>query len=140
MSDEEEIETLVLEHFDAMRWGDETEPDWDRFRSDFLPGAILCGAMRPAEMRSLESFIDRMETVARQNLQSFEEQTKKVKLLRFGNIAVAFAVSELLEDGTDVFHDISGYLLIKSEGRWSIMAHAWDQAGPDNPVPDSLRT
>ena len=140
MSDEEEIIHLVREHFEVMRWGEDTEPDWDRFRDDFLSSALLCGAARPAQTRSLENFIDRMETVARKNLRSFEEHTRGMKLLRFGNIAVVLAMSELLEDGKEINHDISGYLLVKSEGRWSIMAHAWDQADEDNPVPDDLRS
>lgn len=130
---------LVRAHFETMRWGDGVEPDWDRFRRDFLPGALLCGAARPAQARSVEGFIDRMESVARKNLRSFEEHTQGMKLLRFGNIAVVLAMSELLEDGKEINHDVSGYLLVKSEGRWSIMAHAWDQADEDNPVPDGLR-
>ena len=139
MSDDEEIRKLVGEHFKSIRWSEGAEPDWNRFCSDFLPDALLCGAARPVQLRSVEAFIDRMEEVARKNLRSFEEHTQGMQILRFGNIAVVLAVSELLEDGTDVNHDISGYLLVKSEGRWSIMAHAWDQASEENPVPESLR-
>ena len=139
MSDEEEIRVLIGAQFDAMRWDNDSEPDWDRFRSDFHPGAALCGAVRPSQVRSLDEFIDRMESVARKNLASFEEHTRGMKILRFGNIAVVLAMSELLENGSDINHDISGYLLVKSEGRWSIMAHAWDQADEENPVPDQLR-
>ena len=117
-----------------MRWTSETAPDWDRFRDDFLPEALLLGAPR-----SLEAFIERMETVARANLRSFEEHTCGMKILQFGNIAVVLAMSELLENGEDVNHDISAYLLVKSDGRWSIAAHAWDQAGDDKPIPDDLR-
>ena len=139
MNDDEEIRTLIGNHFEPMRWNPNIEPDWDRFREDFLSGALLCGAARPAQVRSLEGFIERMETVARKNLESFEEHTKGMKILRFGNIAVALAMSELLENGNEVSHDISGYLLVKSDGHWSIVAHAWDQAGEKNPVPDELR-
>ena len=139
MSDEEDIRKLIAEHFDPMRWSEGTEPDWDTFRSDFLEGAVLCGSVRPAQPRTLGEFIERMETVARKNLSSFEEHTRGMKILCFGNIAVVLAMSELLEDGADINHDISGYLLVKSEGRWSIMAHAWDQADEDKPVPDQLR-
>lgn len=35
----------------------------------------------------------------------------------FGNIAVVLAASEMLENGTDVNHDVSGYLVLKDEGR-----------------------
>ncbi|MDU8946652.1 nuclear transport factor 2 family protein [Ovoidimarina sediminis] len=139
MSDEEAIRSLIAEHFEPMRWGEGKEPGWEDFRKDFLEDALLCGAVRPAQLRSVGGFIERMETVARKNLGSFEEHTRGMKILRFGNIAVVLALSELLEDGSDVSHDISGYLLVKSDGRWSIMAHAWDQASEDDPVPEELR-
>lgn len=139
MNDEDEIRALIGNHFESMRWSPGVEPDWSRFRQDFLPGALLCGAARPAHARPLDGFIERMEQVARKNLRSFEEHTRGMKILRFGNVAVVLAMSEMLENGTDVNHDISGYLLVKSEGRWSIAAHAWDQAGEDKPVPDELR-
>jgi hypothetical protein len=139
MSDAEEIRALIGEHFEPMRWDTESEPDWESFRRDFHSGALLCGAARPAQVRTLDGFIERMETVARKNLQTFEEHTRNMKILRFGNVAVVLAMSEMLENGTDVNHDISGYLLVKSEGRWSIVAHAWDQAGDGKPVPEDLR-
>lgn len=139
MTDEEEIRALIGDHFEPMRWDQDSAPDWDLFREDFLADAILCGAARPVQVRTLEAFIDRMETVARKNLHSFEEHTRGMRIMRFGNIAVVLAMSELTENGTEQNHDISGYLLVKSEGRWSIAAHAWDQASEDNPVPDDLR-
>jgi hypothetical protein len=139
MSDEDEISALISEHFEPMRWDRENGPDWETFRSDFHSGAVLCGAARPAQVRTLDGFIDRMETVARKNLDTFEEHTRGMKIMRFGNVAVVLAMSEMLENGSDVNHDISGYLLAKSEGRWSIVAHAWDQAGDGKPVPEDLR-
>ena len=139
MDDEKEIRTLIGDHFEPMRWGEDSVPDWDRFREDFLSEAILCGAARPVQVRPLEAFIDRMENVARKNLHSFEEHTRGMKIMRFGNIAVVLAMSELTENGTEQNYDISGYLLVKSDDRWSIAAHAWDQARGDNPVPEGLR-
>ena len=138
MDDDEQIRKLIGEHFEPMRWDADSAPDWEAFKSDFLPQAILCGAARPAQVRTLDGFIDRMETVARKNLDSFEEHTKGMKIMRFGNIAVVLAMSEMLENGREVNHDISGYLLVKSEGNWSIAAHVWDQADRDNPVPKDL--
>ena len=138
MTDEEEISRLVGNHFEAMRWDEDASPDWNRFRKDFHPEARLCGAVRPMQVRSLEEFIERMDTVARKNLKSFEEHTRGMKIMRFGNIAVVLAMSELLENGSEVNHDISGYLLAKSDGQWSIVGHAWDQASKDKPIPDDL--
>ena len=139
MDDESEIRALIGEHFEAMRWNSECGPDWERFRKDFLPDARLFGAARPVTARTLNEFIERMETVARANLHAFEEHTHGMQILRFGNVCVVLAMSELLENGKDVGHDISGFLLVKSDGRWSIAAHAWDQAGEGKPVPQDLR-
>ena len=139
MADDDQIRKLVGDHFEAMRWNEKESPDWERFRQDFHPDARLCGAARPMQVRSLDKFINRMDTVARKNLESFEEHTRGMKVMQFGNVAVVLAMSELLENGSEINHDISGYLLTKSDGRWSIVAHAWDQASEDNPVPDDLR-
>lgn len=139
MEDEEEIRALIGHHFDAMRWEPGSAPQWSRFRQDFHPVALLFGAARPVQPRTIDDFVERMETVARTKLHTFEEHTQGMKVLRFGNVAVVLALSEMLENGSEVNHDISGYLLIKSDGRWQIAAHAWDQANSEKPVPDDLR-
>jgi hypothetical protein len=76
VDDETEIRALIGLHFEGMRWGSGTEPDWDSFRADFISGAILMGGARPVVVRSPDGFIERMETVARKNLHSFEEHTR----------------------------------------------------------------
>ena len=139
MNDDDAIRQLIGDHFEGMRWDTENEPDWDRLRNDFLPDALLFGAARPVQSRSVEEFIDRMETVARKNLHTFEEHTQGMKILRFGNLAVVLALSEMLENGEEVNHDVSGYLLVKSDGRWSIAAHAWDQVSEEKPAPADLQ-
>jgi hypothetical protein len=139
MDDEADIRSLIGAHFEPMRWSPGADPDWDLFREDFLPEAVLVGAARPAIVRSLEGFISRMDDVARANLRSFEEHTRQMKILRFGNLAVVLAVSELLENAADISHDVSGFLLVKSGGRWMIAAHAWDRRGDDDPIPEDLR-
>ena len=139
MNDEEAIRKLIGEHFEAMKWEPGADTDWDRFREDFLSEALLFGAARPVQARTVDGFVERMETVARKNLGSFEEHTRGMKILCFGNVAVVLAMSEMLENSSEVNHDISGYVLVKSEGRWSIAAHAWDQASDEKPVPDDLR-
>ncbi|WP_112323473.1 nuclear transport factor 2 family protein [Oceanibium sediminis] len=139
MDDDAQIRALIGAHFEAMRWDKDSAPDWDRFRADFLPDAQLFGAARPVAAKSLDAFIDRMETVARANLQSFQEQTRGMQILRFGDVAVVLAMSELLENGTETSHDVSGYLLVKSDGRWSIAAHAWTPAPDANAIPEALK-
>ncbi len=138
-SDESQIRALIGAHFDALKWSPGSNPDWKTFSTDFLSVAQLFPAARPVQAKSLNEFIERMNSVAQGSLQDFEERTLGMTIQRFGNIAVVMAASEMLENKEEVNHDVSGYLLVKSEGRWRIAAHAWDKASEDNPVPEQLR-
>ena len=80
-----------------------------------------------------------MNGVAKGALRSFEEKTLGMQVLVFGNVAVVLAASQMLENGTDVNHDVSGYLLVKDEGTWRIAAQAWDHASEQRPIPAHLR-
>ncbi len=80
-----------------------------------------------------------MNGVAQGSLHTFEEHTLGMQILIFGDVAVVMAASEMLENETEVNHDVSGYLLVKSEGNWRIAAHAWDKASEQMPVPEELR-
>ncbi len=136
--DETAIRALIGAHFESLTWTPTTRADWDTFAADFLPDASLFPAARPAQARTLDGFIERMNGVAQGSLRSFEEHTLGMRVLAFGNVAVVLAASEMLENETDVNHDVSAYLLVKTEGEWRIAAHAWDQASEEMPVPESL--
>lgn len=138
-ADEAEITLLIKNHFEGMRWTRDIRPDWERFSSDFLPGASLFPAARPVQIRTLEAFIERMNGVAAETLHTFEEHTLGMQILAFGNIAVVLAASEMLENDTETNHDLSAYLLVKNEGKWLIAAHSWDKATAERTVPDYLR-
>src|SRR3989337_1928074 len=129
------IKTLIGGHFDALRWAPGTEADWATFAADFLPEASLFPAARPVRRQTLDAFITRMKGVAQGSLRSFEEKTLGMQVLVFGNVGVVLAASEMLENGTEVNHDGSGYLVLKDEGKWRIAAHAWDKATQAQPVP-----
>ena len=133
------IKALIGAHFDSLRWGPGTRPDWAKFAADFLPDASLFPAARPVRRQTLDAFITRMNGVAEGALRSFEEKTLGMQVLVFGNVAVVLAASEMLENGTDVNQDVSGYLVLKDGGEWRIAAHAWDKANDQRPVPDHLR-
>jgi len=133
------IRALIGAHFQGLRWTSNTSADWDVFISDFLPDASLFPAARPVRRQTLDEFITRMNEVAQGKLRSFEEKTLGMQALVFGNVAVVLAASQMLENGSELNHDVSGYLLIKNEGKWRIAAHAWDKATKLNPVPENLR-
>jgi hypothetical protein len=44
----------------------------------------------------------------------------------FGNVAVAIAHCDMLENGTDVNRGVEMLLLVKDEGMWRIVSQAWD--------------
>ena len=137
--DEEAIRALIGAHFEGMKWSPDTQANWAAFAADFLPQASLFPAARPAQAKSLDQFIERMKSVAQGGLHTFEEHTRGMEILVFGNLAVVLAASEMLENGTDVNHDVSGYLVVKDKGEWRIAAHAWDKATEEMPVPEHLR-
>lgn len=137
--DERAIRSLIGAHFQGLRWSAGTQPDWEAFSADFLPEASLFGAARPVRRQTLEAFIARMDGLRPNPLQSFEEKTLGMQILKFGNVAVVLAASEMLENGKELNRDVSGYLLVKDGGRWRIAAHAWDKETADKPVPENLR-
>ena len=126
-------------HFQGLKWTPTSPADWAKFAADFLPDASLFPAARPARAKTLDAFIDRMNGVARGSLRAFEERTLGMQVLVFGNVAVVLATSELVENDTEVNHDVSGYLVVKGAGEWRIAAHAWDHASEQMPVPEQLR-
>ena len=137
--DEAAIRALIGAHFEGMKWSPDTQADCSSFAADFLPEATLYPAARPVQAKSLDQFIERMKDVAQGALHTFEEHTRGMEILVFGNVAVVLAASEMLENGTEVNHDVSGYLMVKDEGEWRIAAHAWDHASEKMPVPEHLR-
>ena len=137
--DEIAIRALIGAHFESLKWTPSTQPDWDTFSVDFLPEALLFPAARPVQARTLDAFIERMNKVAQGTLHTFEEHTLGMQILVFGNVAVVLAASQMLENENEVNHDVSGYLLVKSEDKWRIAAHAWDKTTEQRPVPGHLR-
>ena len=137
--DENAIRALIGAHFQGLTWTPTTHADWSAFSADFLPDASLFPAARPARAKTMDEFIERMNSVAQGSLRSFEERTLGMQILVFGNVAVVLAASEMVENETQVNHDVSGYLSVKDEGAWRIAAHGWDHASEQMLVPENLR-
>jgi peptidoglycan/xylan/chitin deacetylase (PgdA/CDA1 family) len=133
------IRALIGAHFRGLQWTPGTRADWPAFAADFVPDASLFPAARPVRRQSVDAFIARMDSLARDKLRSFEETMLGMEILVFGTVAVVLGASEMVENGTEVNRDVSGFLLIKDEGKWSIAAHAWDHETPTMPVPEHLR-
>jgi len=137
-SDEEDIHAVILRQFQSLTWNAEKEGDWLQFADDFLKGAPLYGAARPAISQSVSDFVGRMKGLSQSSLPSLDERLLGYKVHAFGNIAVALSVCELNENNEKTTRNVEAMLLIKDSGRWRIAAQAWDTETEAKPIPWDL--
>jgi hypothetical protein len=136
--DVQAIEAVIARQFASLSWTPGTSADWDGFAADFLPEASLYPAARPAKRQTVEGFIERMKGLEGTQLRSFEEAVLGTEIHVFGNVAVALAVCEMTENGTEVNRSVEMLLLIKNAGVWQIVSQAWDRESPSQPIPVRL--
>ena len=120
------IEAVILRQFGSLGWTPHTSGDWNAFTADFLPGAVLYPAARPAKRQTPEEFVARMKGIAATTLRSFREAALGRQIYVFGNVAVAVAACETTENDAQVNRGVEMMLLVKNEGAWRIVAQAWD--------------
>jgi ketosteroid isomerase-like protein len=133
------IEALIHRQIGSLNWTPETSGDWSTFAADFVPGACLYPAARPAKRQTPEDFIERMKGVAATSLRSFKEAALGSRIRVFGNVAVAVAACEMTENDARVNRGVEMMLLIKTDGEWKIVAQAWDTENESRPIPTDLR-
>lgn len=134
------IEALIARQFASLNWKPGTSGDWNGFAADFVAGASLYPSARPAKHQTVDEFLARMKGLVGTALTSFHEKVLGTEIRVFGNVATALAACEMTENGTEANRGIEMLLLIKNEGRWQIVAQAWDIEGPTKPIPTHLAT
>jgi Domain of unknown function (DUF4440) len=132
------VRALISRQFASLNWTERTAGDWETFAADFHPDAALYPAARPARPQTVPAFVERMKGLSHTTLRSFHETVLGAKVHVFGNIAVAIAAAEMVENGVDANRNVEMLLLVKSEGAWRIVCQAWDRATPANPIPGDL--
>ncbi|MBN9216996.1 MAG: hypothetical protein J0I79_03485 [Mesorhizobium sp.] len=137
-TDSAAIRAIIARQFASLSWGEGRAPGWDDFAGDFLDGAGLFPAARPARSINVADFVERMRGLSRTSLLSLEETVLGADIRVFGNIAIAAVAAEMTENGAETNRSVEMLLLVKSEGRWKIAAQAWDKASEANPLPDAL--
>lgn len=137
-SDQDAIRAIIARQFASLGWSEERAPGWDDFTGDFLAGASLFPAARPAKPMAVADFVDRMRKLSDTSLRTFGETVLGVHVTIFGNIAIAAVGASMTENGAETSHSVEMLLLVKSEGQWKIAAQAWDKASAINPLPDTL--
>jgi hypothetical protein len=132
------IEALIAQQFASLSWKPDTSAKWDSFAADFFPEASLYPAARPAQRQTVDAFIERMKGLTETKLRTFKESVLGTEIRVFGNVAIAIAVCEMMENDTDVTRGVEMLLLIKNEGTWQIVSQAWDTESPSKPIPMHL--
>jgi hypothetical protein len=79
-----------------------------------------------------------MRGLAETQLRTFEEAVLGTEVRVFGNVAVAVAACETIENDADVTRGVEMLLLVKDQGAWRIVAQAWDTESPSKQVPEHL--
>jgi len=136
--DERAIKAVIARQFASLSWTPEAPADWDGFAADFVAGATLYAAARPASSQTVHAFLERMKGLAGTTLRSLEETLLGTEIVVFGNVAVAVAACGMTENGTEAGHAVEMMLLVKTDGMWRIVSQAWDKASETSPLPYRL--
>lgn len=131
----------IIEALYASISGPAGERDWDRFRSLFLPGAILMNAgPRPDTLPdptplSPQAYRERVTPYFAQN-PFYEVESDRLEL-RFGTVATLWSTYESRRDPEEepFARGINSITMIRHQGRWWIASIIWDFERPDNPIP-----
>jgi hypothetical protein len=135
------IRETVVKQFRGLAWTRDEDPNWGAFAEGFIPDARLFPAARPVKFQTIDQFIDRMKRLrAEGKLVSFQETPLGCTVRVFGNVAVAFAACEMLENSSTVTRDVSAIVLVRDAGTWRIVAQAWDVETESNRIPSDLAT
>jgi hypothetical protein len=133
------IKQVIGRQFRSLSWNREKDADWNGFANTFLPGASLFPAARPVQPRTVDQFVERMKRLRTEGkLGTFEETPLGCKVHVFGNVAVAFAACEMLENGSTVTRDVSATILVRDNDVWRIAAQAWDIESEACKIPADL--
>ena len=129
------IKAIIARQFASLSWTPETPADWNGFADDFTADATLYPSARPAASQSVTAFLERMKGLAGTTLRSLQETALGAEIIVFGNVAMAVAPCEMVENGSETGRNVEMMLLVKTGGRWRIAAQAWDKAGGARPLP-----
>jgi hypothetical protein len=133
------IKRVIGRQFRSLSWSREKDADWNGFADTFVPGASLFPAARPVKQQTVDDFMERMKRLrAEGKLGTFEETPLGCEVRVFGNVALAFAACEMLENGSTVTRDVSATILVRENDSWRIAAQAWDLENEARKIPADL--
>lgn len=123
--------------------------DWDRFRSLFLPEALLLPNIEQtggdAEVFSTDEFIAWVEGSYTENTpigspedQGMVEEAVRNEVLHYGDVAQVFSTYRMSNWDSDetLVRGINSFQLVHRDGRWWIVTIVWDDETGAGPIPE----
>ena len=138
------LDAVVRALYEAISFPPGGQPDWDRLRSLFAPGARLIPPKSddgsPVHVLDVESFIAQASHQLQVNepaRQGFVEVEIARRTEAFGNIAHVFSTYEARQATAEpaIARGINSIQLLRDGGRWWVVTIFWDNERDDNPIP-----
>jgi hypothetical protein len=141
------VDAIVAGLYASVSHGPEYEPNWDRLRNLFLPGAMVVPPKpRDAErvtVLTVDEFVERVRRYIAGRRQKgeplgFTERETSRRADCFGRMCQVFSTYEILRaprDPAPFTRGIHSLQLLDDGRRWWIAAMVWDTEPPDNPIP-----
>lgn len=137
---------VVHELYDMVTFPAGTIPDWDEFRTLFLPGAVvvLRSSRTASSVFDLEGFIgDWLRFIEGSNIEEtgFTERIIRTHETVFGDIAHVWVLYEAEIPGWDrpPQAGVDSFQLVRRPDGWKIASITNEVPTPDRPIPEVLR-
>lgn len=146
------VDTIVTGLYAAVSHGPEYEPNWERLRRLFLPGAHVLPPKRPDQEDFAVLDVDAFEERIRKYIAGRRERNEQLGFTereigrrqgRFGDVCQVFSAYETVRaprDPAPFARGVHSIQLVYDGRRWWIASLAWDNEGADksNPIPPDL--
>ena len=145
-------EAVVKAAYEAIQRAPGQPFDWDRFRSLFLPNAILIPNAEQtggqSRVMGVEDFVRFVEDWYAENApigsekdQGFQEEEVARTIGRYGDIAQVMSTYQkhLWESDEILGSGINSYQLVQKDNRWWIVSLIWDEDYAAGPLPPEYR-
>lgn len=137
-------EAIIEAAYAAIAREPNQSPDWDRFRSLFLPGARLVPNVEQTQgefrVMTPEDFIvwaNGLWDIEDPDDPGFVEEQVAITVERYGDIAHAFSTYQSRFYGSEevLGLGINSFQLVQNGGRWWIAGIVWDDESGAGPIP-----
>jgi hypothetical protein len=144
------VEAIVVALYASVSHGPDSEPNWNRLRALFLPGAIMAPPKRPdaesvtvLDAAGFEERVRRYIAGRRERGErlGFTEREISRRENRFGDVCQVFSTYETLwspRERPPFSRGVHSIQLVSDGHRWWIASLAWDVERPDQPIPAEL--